>query len=262
VSDLLQVDRVSKRFGGLQALSDLSFGVREGEILGVIGPNGSGKTTLFNCITGLYGVDAGSIRFGGDPPIDLAGLAPHEIAQAGISRTFQTLRVFPALSVLDNVLVGLHCRRRTGVLGAILRPRWVVDEERAARRRARELLSIFGERLLPRESWPARSLSYANRRRLEITRALATGPRLVLLDEPTAGMNPSEKQEMTGQIRQIRDRGVTVLLIEHDMRVVMQAADRVVAMSYGARIADGRPEEVARHPAVVEAYLGKSAARG
>jgi len=258
--ELLTVDHVTKSFGGLRALADLSFEVREGEIVGLIGPNGSGKTTLFNCITGLYPVTSGRILLG-SPPVDLGRLAPHEIAEHGISRTFQTLRVFPNLSVLENVLVGRHCRRRAGVLGAILRPRWVIEEEVAAERMVEELLGFFGDRLLPRRDWPARSLSYANRRRLEIARALATQPRLLLLDEPTAGMNPSEKREMTGVIRAIRERGVTVLLIEHDMRVVMEAADRVVALNYGERIAEGRPEDVARDPAVVEAYLGRVEAR-
>jgi ABC-type branched-subunit amino acid transport system ATPase component len=258
VRALLTVSRLTVRFGGLTALNDLSLEVRPGEIVGVIGPNGSGKTTLFNCITGLYRAADGSIAFG-DPPAELTRLAPHDVVERGISRTFQTLRVFPNLSVLDNVLVGLHCRRRAGVLGAILRPPWVVAEEAEAAGTARELLAIFGDRLLPRSAWPARSLSYANRRRLEIARALATKPRLLLLDEPTAGMNPTEKQELTGVIRAIRDRGVTVLLIEHDMRVVMQTADRVIAMNYGERIAEGRPDEVARDAVVVEAYLGKMA---
>jgi len=257
---LLKVERLTVQFGGLAALRELSLEAREGEILGVIGPNGSGKTTLFNCLTGLYRPTGGSIRFG-QPPADLGRLEPHEIAERGISRTFQTLRVFPNLSVLENVLVGLHCRRHTGVLGAVFRPAWVVREEAESQRRATDLLGLFGDRLRPRASWPARSLSYANRRRLEIARALATNPRLLLLDEPTAGMNPTEKQEMTGVIRAIRERGVTVLLIEHDMRVVMQAADRVIAMNYGVEIAEGPPEAVARDPAVVDAYLGKMADR-
>ena len=257
---LLTVEHLTVQFGGLAALRDLSLEAREGEILGVIGPNGSGKTTLFNCVTGLYRATGGSIRFGA-PAADVGRLEPHEIAKRGISRTFQTLRVFPNLSVLENVLIGLHCRRRTGVLGAIFRPGWVVREEAEATRRGTELLGLFGDRLLPRIAWPARSLSYANRRRLEIARALATNPRLLLLDEPTAGMNPTEKREMTGVIRTIRDRGVTVLLIEHDMRVVMQTADRVIAMNYGVEIAEGPPEDVARNPAVVDAYLGKMADR-
>ena len=256
---LLEVRGLVRRFGGLNAVDGVDLDVNEGEILSVIGPNGAGKTTLFNVVTGLYVADEGSISFDGH---NLVGLQPNQICALGIARTFQTVRLFPAMTVLENTMVGQHCRTRSGVLGAVLRLPRTRAEERQVLERSRSALSFFGSRLAGyREDQPAFVLSYANRRRLEIARAMATNPKLILLDEPTAGMNPRETQEMTSLIGKLRDdRGFTIVVIEHDMRLVKGVSDRVVALDYGRKIADGTYEEVAHDERVVEAYLGKRAA--
>jgi branched-chain amino acid transport system ATP-binding protein len=259
VSALLEVRGLVKHFGGLNAVDGVDLDVNEGEILSVIGPNGAGKTTLFNMVTGLYVADGGSIHFDGH---DLVGLQPHHICTLGIARTFQTVRLFPAMTVLENTMVGQHCRTRSGVFGAVLRLPRTRAEERQVLEQSRLALSFFGSRLAGyRENQPAFALSYANRRRLEIARAMATDAKLILLDEPTAGMNPRETQEMTELIGKLRDeRGFTIVVIEHDMRLVKGVSDRVVALDYGRKIADGTYEEVANDERVVEAYLGKRAA--
>jgi branched-chain amino acid transport system ATP-binding protein len=259
VSALLEVRELVKHFGGLNAVDGVDLDVNEGEILSVIGPNGAGKTTLFNMVTGLYVADGGSIHFDGH---DLVGLQPHHICTLGIARTFQTVRLFPAMTVLENTMVGQHCRTRSGVFGAVLRLPRTRAEERRVLEQSRSALSFFGSRLAGyRENQPAFALSYANRRRLEIARAMATNAKLILLDEPTAGMNPRETQEMTELIGKLRDeRGYTIVVIEHDMRLVKGVSDRVVALDYGRKIADGTYEEVANDERVVEAYLGKRAA--
>jgi branched-chain amino acid transport system ATP-binding protein len=255
---VLEVRGLEKHFGGLYALTGLDMEVREGEIVSVIGPNGAGKSTLFNTITGLYGPDGGDVGFEGQ---SIVGLKPSQITRLGISRTFQTVHLFPNMTVLENAMVGQHSRSRSGVLGAVLRLPSQRNEEERVRGKAREALSFFGRRLSGyRHEQPAFTLSYANRRRLEIARALATEPKLLLLDEPTAGMNPTETQELTDQIWRLRkDRGVTILVIEHDMRVVKGVSDRVIALDYGKKIAEGTYEEVAHDERVIEAYLGTKA---
>ena len=253
---LLQASGLSMAFGGLRAVNKLDLTVLSGEIVGLIGPNGSGKTTVFNVISGLYRATSGRIAFGREET-DLVGRPPHAITALGIARTFQNQRLFNQMSVLENVLVGMHCRTRAGPGSVLLALPGARAERHRALERARELLAFFGERLLPRAQDYAASLSYANRRRLEIARALATEPTLLLLDEPAAGMNPTEKRELRQDIARIRSRGVTVLLIEHDMGLVQGICERVVVLDHGVKIAEGSFQEARRNPAVLEAYLGR-----
>jgi branched-chain amino acid transport system permease protein len=252
----LEVKGVTVRFGGLLALDDVSVSVPKGGVVAVIGPNGSGKSTLFNVITGLVEAEEGSIRFHGDELIDLP---PHRIMEKGVARTFQNLRLFSSLTVLENVLIGQHSRLRTGVLAAVLRPPRTRVEETAAREWVAQILTIFGNRLVPRINEMVSGLSYANRRRTEIARALASRPRILLLDEPTAGMNPAETLELAEQIKSLNGLGLTVLLIEHKLDVVTTLADTVYVLDHGEVIARGTPAEVRRDEEVLRAYLGRNA---
>jgi branched-chain amino acid transport system ATP-binding protein len=256
---LLELRGVAKHFGGLYALSGLDLHVDEGEIVSVIGPNGAGKSTMFNVVTGLYPPDDGDVRFRNET---IVGLAPNRITRLGIARTFQTVHLFANMTVLENAMVGQHCRGKAGVVGSVIRLPGTRREEERIRERARKSLEFFGSRLAGyRQDQAAFSLSYANRRRLEMARALATEPVVVLLDEPTAGMNPHETLELRDHIVRMRDvLGLTVLVIEHDMRVVRGVSDRVIALDYGRKIAEGTYEEVAHDPQVIEAYLGTKTA--
>jgi branched-chain amino acid transport system ATP-binding protein len=253
---LLELDRVSLSFGGLRALSELELDVQWGEIVSVIGPNGAGKTTVFNVITGVYDPSEGDVRLAGE---SIARRSPYQITRKGIARTFQSLRLFLNMSVIENVMAATYGGTKAAPWEQILRLPRARREEREVRALAEEVLSFFGQRLAGyRWEQPAYSLSYANRRRLEIARALATRPKLVLLDEPAAGMNPNETHEITELISRLRDElGVGILVIEHDMHVVAGCSDRVVALDHGVKIAEGGFDEVANHPAVLEAYLGR-----
>jgi branched-chain amino acid transport system permease protein len=256
---LLAVKDLTVRFGGLVALRSVDLDVRAKSIVAVIGPNGSGKSTLFNAITGLVSQEAGEVRFAGEA---IERLPPHRVLARGMARTFQNLRLFPNLTVLENVMIGRHARLHTGAVGALLRLPGTLREEAEAREHCREILSLFGNRLLPRADHVVSSLSYANRRRLEIARALASAPKLLLLDEPTAGMNPAETLELAGQIKSLHRLGLAIVLIEHKLDVVVSLADNVVVLDHGEKIAEGPPDVVRRDEEVIRAYLGRSASMG
>ena len=250
---LLQLHEISKIFGGLIAINELSFSVEQGSVVGLIGPNGAGKTTVFNCITGNYKPEHGRITFGGQ---DITGKRPHNIVEMGIARTFQSIRLFGKLPALENVLAGRHCRLKSGFLSSMLHTPWQRREEKAAVERCMEELEFVG--LADHYAEAASSLSYGNQRLLEIARALATDPKLLLLDEPAAGMNPSETQELMENIVKIRDMfQIAVMLIEHDMKLVMGICEGICVLNFGKVIAKGTAEEIQANPAVIEAYLGK-----
>jgi len=248
---MLQLDLVSKRFGGLPALDQVCFAVPRGRVTALIGPNGAGKSTLINCMTGVLAPTAGSIRFAGQ---ELVGRPPHRIARLGIARTFQNLKLFPRLSVLDNVLTGLTGAAGRSLLMAMLRPPYLRHRERQLKLRALEALDRFG--LTDQADWPAGVLAYGDKKRVELARACVSEPQLVLLDEPVAGLNAEETGAVAEQLNQLRAAGQTLLLVEHDMDLVMQLADQVVVLDSGRVIARGTPDQIRSNPLVLEAYLG------